>query len=78
MIGRNLARRQQHLESRVMPPDEPVIIQIQYASPDGRVVEGPRITIPVAGGRRAGRAGLAAGKPPALAGRQDREDLPAE
>jgi hypothetical protein len=68
MIRRSLARRLDHLEARLRVDDEPLVIQIKYASPDGSVVDGPQITIPGAGGRQAGRDGLASGGRPSSPG----------
>ena len=39
----------------MMPVGEPLIIQVQYLSPDGSVEDGPRISVPGAGGRRVRR-----------------------
>ena len=62
MISRNLSRRLKRLETRLMPAGEPLIIQVQFVSPDGSLVDGPRFTIPDAGGRPTGSAGLAGGE----------------
>jgi hypothetical protein len=51
MITRNLARRLERLETRLASAGEPLIVQIHYVSPDGSRVDGPRFTIPPAGGR---------------------------
>jgi len=59
-------------EIRLMPAGEPLNIQVQFVSPDGSLVDGPRFTIPDAGGRPTGSAGLAGGERPGLAGRQYR------
>jgi hypothetical protein len=72
MITRNLARRLERIETRLMPAGEPLIIQVQFVSTDGSRVEGPRFTISGAGGRPTGSAGLAGGGRPCLAGRQYR------
>jgi hypothetical protein len=45
MISRSLSKRVQKLEARLIPAGEPMVIQIQYVSPDGSVEEGPRYTI---------------------------------
>jgi hypothetical protein len=55
MTCRTLSKRLQRLETRMMPVGEPVIIQVQYVSPDGSVEDGPRISVPGAGGRRVGK-----------------------
>jgi hypothetical protein len=40
MISRNLARRLENLESRVVPVDEPQpVVTLNYVDPDGQVVE---------------------------------------
>ena len=39
----------------MMPAGEPLILQIQFVSPDGSVKDGPRISVPGAGGRRLGK-----------------------
>jgi len=75
MITRNLSRRLERLETRLMPAGEPLITQVQFVSPDGSVRDGPVFTIPGAGGRSTGSAGLAGGGRPGLAARQYREDL---
>jgi len=54
MITRNLARRLERLEIRLLPAGEPLVIQVHFVSPEGSRVDGPRFTIP-----RAGRPGLA-------------------
>ena len=65
MIRRSLMRRLEHLESRLTPADEPLVIQVKYASPDGSEEDGPRFTIP-SGGRQTGALGLPAEGGPAL------------
>jgi hypothetical protein len=75
MISRNLTRRLERLETRLMPAGEPLIIQVKFVSSDGSVRDGPRFTIPAAGGQKTGSAGLADGGRPGLAGRQYREGL---
>jgi hypothetical protein len=45
----------ERLETRMMPAGEPLVIQVQYVSPDGSVEDGPRISVPGAGGRRVGK-----------------------
>ena len=52
MIGRTLSKRLERLETRIIPAGEPLVVQIQYVSPDGSVEDGPRISVPGAGGRR--------------------------
>jgi hypothetical protein len=59
MLSRNLTRRLERLEARLMPASKPWAIQICFVSPDGRVTDGPRYTSPGAGGRPTGSAGLA-------------------
>ena len=39
----------------MMPAGEPLIIQVQYVSTDGSVEDGPRISVPGAGGSRVGK-----------------------
>ena len=75
MISRNLARRLKMLESRFVPNGEPLVIQVQFVSLDGSHVDGPRFTVPRAGGRPTGMAGLAGGGRPDLADGQYREGL---
>ena len=41
MITRNLSRWLERLETRLMPAGEPLIIQVQFVSPDGSRVDGP-------------------------------------
>jgi len=38
-----------------MPAGGPLILQIQFVSPDGSVEDGPRFSVPGAGGRRLGK-----------------------
>ena len=52
MITRNLARRLERLETRLVPAGEPVVIQVHFVSPDGRRTDGPRFTIPGAAAQR--------------------------
>ena len=52
---RTLSKRLERLETRMMPTDEPLVVQIQFVSPDGSVEDGPRISVPGAGGRRVGK-----------------------
>ena len=73
MMSRNLTRRLERLETRLTPADEPVTLQVRFPSPDGSVVEGPRFTIPGAGGRQAESVAPASGGRPGLADRQYRE-----
>ena len=63
MIGRSLTRRLERLETRLLPAGEPLVIQVHFVSPDGSRVDGPRCTVPRAGGR------------PGLAGRHNGEGL---
>ena len=49
------SKRLQRLETRMMPVGEPLVIQVQNVSPDGSVKDGPRISVPGAGGRRVGK-----------------------
>ena len=72
MISRNLSRRLERLETRLMPAGEPLVVEVQFVFTDGSRIEGPRFTIPDAGGRPTGSAGLAGGGRPGLAGRQYR------
>ena len=55
MGSRTLSKRLERLETRMMPAGEPVVIQVQYVSPDGSVRDGPRISVSGAGGRRLGK-----------------------
>ena len=52
MITRNLARRLERLETRLVPAGEPLVIQVHFVSPDGSRVDGPRFTVPRPGGRQ--------------------------
>ena len=52
MTSRTLSKRLERLETRMVPAGEPLVIQIEFVSPDGSVEEGPRITVQGAGGRR--------------------------
>jgi hypothetical protein len=45
MINRSLSKRVQKLEARLIPTDEPMVIQIVYVSPNGSVRDGPRYVI---------------------------------
>ncbi len=47
MTGKNLARRLKSLEDQLLPeqPNEPIVIQIVYVSPDGSSEDGERFTI---------------------------------
>jgi hypothetical protein len=51
MITRNLARRLERLETRLVPEGEPLVINVHFVSTDGSRVGGVRFTIPRAGGR---------------------------
>jgi len=42
---RNIERRLKRLESRLSSAAVPMVIQIKYVSPGGRVVDGPRISV---------------------------------
>jgi hypothetical protein len=55
MTSRTLSKRLERLETRMTPAGEPLFVQIQYVSPDGSVEDGPRISVPGAGGRRVGK-----------------------
>jgi hypothetical protein len=55
MTSRTSSKRLQRLETRMMLVGEPLVIQVQYVSPDGSVEDGPRICVPGAGGRRVGK-----------------------
>ena len=55
MIGRTLSKRLERLETRTMPAGGPLILQIQFVSPDGSVEDGPRFSVRGAGGRRLGK-----------------------
>src|ERR1035437_4583100 len=41
MASRNLSKRLERLEERMLPAGEPLILQIQFVSPDGTVEDGP-------------------------------------
>ena len=41
MTCRTLSKRLQRLETRMMPAGEPLVIQVQYVSPDGSVEDAP-------------------------------------
>ena len=51
MITRNMARRLERLEARLVPAGEPLVIQVHFVSPDGSRVAGPRFTVPRAAAR---------------------------
>jgi hypothetical protein len=56
----NLLKRLEELECRILPEDEPVVIQIVFVSSDGTKEDGPRFGVQGAGGshlRRRGRPG---------------------
>jgi len=55
MSSRTLSKQLERLETRTMPAGEPLVIKVQYVSPDGSVEDGPRICVPGAGGRRVGK-----------------------
>ena len=42
IISRNLSKRVQKLEARLIPTDDPMVIRIKYVSPDGTVKDGPQ------------------------------------
>ena len=44
IISRNLSKRVQKLETRLIPTEEPRVVHIVYVSPDGTRTDGPRIT----------------------------------
>ena len=73
MMSRNLSRRLERLETRLAPAGESVTLQVWFTSPDGSAVDGPRFTIPGAGGRQADSVAPANGSRPGLADRQYRE-----
>ena len=75
MIGRRLARRLERLETRLVPDGEPLVINVHFVSPDGSRVDGPRFTIPRAGRRPTGSAGVAGGGRPGLPDRRYRQGL---
>jgi hypothetical protein len=54
MGSRTLLKRLKQLETQMMPAGEPLVIQVQFVSPDGSIEDGPRISVPAAGGHRAG------------------------
>jgi hypothetical protein len=62
MASRNLSKRLERLEERMLPAGEPLIVQIQFVSPDGTVEDGPQVIVPGAGGRRLGKE-FSKGKP---------------
>jgi hypothetical protein len=41
MITRNLSRRSERLETRLMPAGEPLVIEVQFVSSDGSVADRP-------------------------------------
>ena len=41
MTSRTLSKRLERLETRMMPTDEPLVVQIQYVSPEWSVEDGP-------------------------------------
>jgi hypothetical protein len=45
MINRSLFKRMQKMEARLMPTEEPRVIQIKFVSPDGSVTDGPLFRI---------------------------------
>jgi hypothetical protein len=49
-----LSKRLQRLETRMTLSGEPLVIQVQYVSPNGSVDDGPRICVPGAAERRVG------------------------
>ena len=55
MASRNLSKRLERLEERMLPAGEPLILQIQFVSPGGTVEDGPQVIVPGAGGRRLGK-----------------------
>jgi hypothetical protein len=55
MIGRTLSKRLERLETWMMSAGEPLVLQIQFVSPDGSVKDGPWISVPGAAGRRLGK-----------------------
>ncbi|MGD0522833.1 MAG: hypothetical protein ABSA48_16370 [Terracidiphilus sp.] len=72
MITRSLVRRLERLETRLIPAGEPVVINVHFVATDGSRVGGVRFTVPRAGGRPTGSAGVAGGARP-VADRQYRE-----
>ena len=72
---RSIDRRLRRLESRFVPDGDPLVIEVQFVSLDGSRVAGPRFTLPRAGGRPTGSAGLAGGGRPGLVDGQYREGL---
>jgi hypothetical protein len=55
MINRALSKRLERLETRLASEGEPLLIQIQYVSPDGTVEDGPVVTVPAPGSAHRGR-----------------------
>jgi hypothetical protein len=47
MIGRNLMRRIEALETRIAPATEPLIVQIMYVTPDGSEEDADRFELPM-------------------------------
>lgn len=52
MSSKNLSRRLERLEARLIPAGDPMAIQVRYVSPDRSVVDGPRIVVVTARGSR--------------------------
>lgn len=46
VIGKTLVRRLEHLEYRLPPEGEPLVIQVRFISPDGTSTDGPIVTFP--------------------------------
>jgi hypothetical protein len=55
MRSRTLSKRLERLETRLAPEGEPLLIHIQFVSPDGTIEDGPVITMTAAGSAHRGR-----------------------
>ena len=55
MASRSFSKRLERLETRIMPVGEPLVIQVRFVSLNGSVEDGPRFSVPGAGGRRLGK-----------------------
>jgi hypothetical protein len=51
MMRRDVSKRLERLEARVLLDDDPMVIHVEFVSPDGSVRDGPCFT--VGGSRRA-------------------------
>jgi hypothetical protein len=51
MISRNLSRRLERLEERVIPTGVPSVLEVIFVSPDGTKTPGPIFELPAVDGR---------------------------